>query len=380
MKDRGFALIGILIVPIVLLILFAVAVAPSLYKQLITTREREASSRLEAIKKAMVGNPDLTSTEKERTDFGFLGDWGSLPDSLLDLIYPKTPVWQFDKGRRLGAGWKGPYIDIHPDDLVYSPWGDEYVYNTVDYVNEEGSLVDAVLISYGEDRVASDDDQKVEILKSETTASRLRGYVITEYEKHPAEDVQVAISYPMNGSITESSVITNEHGYYEFNDIPFGMRVISFGSSGAGGVSYIEGSAITQREDLEFWVQSGVTADVEITWMRADYSVDTYYEIVKFDRSKVWEWDGVTRAGSGDTTYFDSPKVLEGGGNSIRFAVTSSQTNVSDMVSPVSANDPVPVEYLNFEDDSGKRYDMAGEQITVTFSNGSVITFIPAAQ
>jgi prepilin-type N-terminal cleavage/methylation domain-containing protein len=375
MKNKGFTFIEILITLFIFSVLAAIA-APILYRQVAASREENALSRLETLKKAIVGDPSLVS-KGERTDFGYLGDWGGLPDSLMDLIDPKTPGWQVNVEKHVGAGWDGPYMEIDPDDLIYSPWGDEYVYSTVDYVNENGLLVDAVLISYGEDRVASDDDQKVEILKSETTADRVRGYVISKY-KEPIPDIQVAIYYAVNGSITEDSVVTNNHGYYEFSDIPFGVSAIFFNTPGVGGLFYVEDSGRTYHggDDLRFAVKSNMTADITITWMILEYSANATYEWVEVDEVKAWEWDGVNRAGSGTVIPFD-PVLALGGGSSIRLSVASPDVYVRDTVDPVEINYPVIFDCFNFKDPSGGFYDMTGEQITVTFSDGSVISFTP---
>jgi len=377
MEDKGYTLIEVLTALIILSILAGIAV-PSVFRQIMIAREKQASSQLAAFKMAMIGDTSRIS-EGKRTGFGYLGDWGSLPESLLNLINPKTPAWKFDSERRVGAGWNGRYIDVEPDDLVYNSWGDEYVYNTEDYVNESGVLVDGVITSYGEDRVPSDDDQKVEILKSETTADRVRGYVMNKNER-PAANIEATINYPVNGSITGSSVITNNHGYYEFNDIPFGVRTLFFRTVGVDAIVYVKFSSITREEDLEFWIKSNVITDLTITWLKAEYVIQTteaYYEMVKINGETVWDWDGVNRAGSGDIVYFDHPVTLKSKDNSIRLIVASSEVYVPDMINQIDMNAPVTFELLNFVDKTGHPYDMMREEITITFSDGSVITFIP---
>lgn len=397
MKDKGFTLVEVLIVLFVFAILVGLA-APPLYRSLASARRSADLTQLEAFKVAMVGNPSLVSGGKGttyRTDFGYLGDWGLLPGSLEDLIKPRVPGWQFDKAKRIGAGWNGPYIDIELDELKYNSWGDEYVYITADYTNEKGLLVDAALISYGADRVLSGDDHKVEILKQETTAS-VRGYVMYE-DKTPAENILITIYYPMNGSIAEGATRANEIGYYEFSGIPFGDRSLFYEIVG---LVYVENTARIwptsgqSMDNLEFQVKNALTTGVTITWMKVDFDAVAYYEEVHFDGTTVWKWSaGGNRATNGDTIYFSTPMTVRGskgpyiGPHGSVFTVSTLETVASpeeyvpDITLPLEWTKGIIVEILRFKDSqkatgTAKPVDIQGVWFTITFSNGTVINFV----
>ncbi len=77
-------------------------------------RENETLEKLVALKQAIIGDPRIITGEA-RTDFGFMGDTGSLPASLNELwILGSQPVFSFDTSIKLGTGWAGPYIQVPP--------------------------------------------------------------------------------------------------------------------------------------------------------------------------------------------------------------------------------------------------------------------------
>lgn len=96
-STRGFTLLEVIIVLGILSILIAI-IAPFGYQLLTAERQGALEAELQAIHTAILGSP-------ERSTFGYVGDVGKFPASLLDLVVaPRdstgTPV----------PGWRGPYL------------------------------------------------------------------------------------------------------------------------------------------------------------------------------------------------------------------------------------------------------------------------------
>ena len=94
---RGFTLVEVVIVIILLGIIAAVAVG-RLTTSLETARVEQTKAEMQALARAIVGNPDVYS-RGARTDFGYVGDIGALPFSLDNLV--TNPGY---------ASWNGPYL------------------------------------------------------------------------------------------------------------------------------------------------------------------------------------------------------------------------------------------------------------------------------
>lgn len=99
------------------------------------TRFTQTTKEMDQLVYAIVGNPELYS-EGRRTDFGYVGDMGKLPDSLIDLVIRPSSD---------DSTWHGPYIKVkfaeNPDDYLKDAWGNNYI-----YINREDSSFDSLMI------------------------------------------------------------------------------------------------------------------------------------------------------------------------------------------------------------------------------------------
>jgi prepilin-type N-terminal cleavage/methylation domain-containing protein len=113
---HGFTLIELVIILVVLGIIGSVAIIK--YSSIIKdSRINATRSELQTIKRALVGNPQITAGGKY-TDIGYEGNMGVLPSQLIDLLRKPGAAQSYNPIS--GLGWNGPYIksdslDLHTD-------------------------------------------------------------------------------------------------------------------------------------------------------------------------------------------------------------------------------------------------------------------------
>ncbi len=231
-RDKGLSLIEVVIILAVLVILVALLV-PSTVQILTGARRNVTLDEMENLKKAMIGDPDL-KTSGVRSNFAYLGDMGNLPSTLDDLVTPQIPAYAFNSSKGVGAGWRGPYITLGPGSDAAShrvdAFGNLYTHSITNYTNAQGQTVDAKVVSLGADGVAggtgNDEDVTLETLVAETTAT-VTGYGF-DLSGNPLDTATVTMNYPAGGLLTSPFTTTNSSGFYQFNNVPFGIRSVSF--------------------------------------------------------------------------------------------------------------------------------------------------------
>jgi prepilin-type N-terminal cleavage/methylation domain-containing protein len=134
--NRGFSLLEIGVVIVIILILAAM-LAPIMGGLVDVDRSTKASAELERIYRAIVGNPAAGN-------FGYLGDVGDYPTSLIDLVQ--------DNGL---DGWDGPYLtDVYVENgIVYDSLGSPIEYYHEAFDTGVNDLL--AIISKGPDRVST---------------------------------------------------------------------------------------------------------------------------------------------------------------------------------------------------------------------------------
>ena len=121
----GFTLVELVIIIVVLGILASFAI-PKYIDFLNESKITATKSEMATIKRAIVGNAQLTSGG-QYTDIGFLGNIGSPPANLVDLVRKPDSLAAYNSLSRLG--WHGPYLDSSNGDYLRDAWGSNYVYN-----------------------------------------------------------------------------------------------------------------------------------------------------------------------------------------------------------------------------------------------------------
>lgn len=257
MNNKGFTLIELIMIIILLGILSATAVV-LVGNVLEQQRFDETVKEMNELKKAMLGNPELISSGA-RSSFGYVGDMGSLPSSLTAVVEKGAlPAFQKTGGTGgydatlpdlgTGAGWRGPYIDNKKDDAgnylaLRDGWGTPYTYGS-----STGQIT-----SYGPDLASGGGDNIV--IPETSVAGFVYGGVsgtVKGSQGWPVEGATVRIYYPNgSGAHTTWNKTTSSSGFYNFSSIPIGRRTIKVtsGSLTLSDTVVVDGGQ-TQTKDI----------------------------------------------------------------------------------------------------------------------------------
>ena len=202
---RGFTLIEIVIVIILLGIIAAVA-TQRLTSSIETARVEQTKAEMQALARAIVGNPDAY-VNGVRADFGYVGDIGALPLSLDNLV--TNPGY---------ATWSGPYVTTEPGDNAYATdaWNAGYVY------------IDTLLRSVGS---GSNIDKVFAASASSLLNNVVKGYMRDANSNLPGpvyrDSVLIQLVYPDGaGSMTTASVNPSSDGSFRFSNVPIGNQTL----------------------------------------------------------------------------------------------------------------------------------------------------------
>jgi type II secretory pathway pseudopilin PulG len=376
--EKGLSLIEVVVILAVMVILIALLV-PSTVQILSGARRDVTLDEMENLKKAMIGDPNL-KTSGVRSSFGYLGDMGNLPSTLDDLMTQGAqPAYAFNSSKGVGAGWRGPYATLGPGSDAAShrvdAFGNDYTYSNTDYVNGQGQTVDAKLVSLGADGVAggtgNDEDVTLETLRAETTAT-VTGYGF-DASGNPLDTTSVTINYPANGTLTSSTTTTDGAGFYQFSNIPFGIRSISFNPR----LLYVPGSARTgsATNNVEFRVANYSSSAITVATFVATFTPTTGNAFLRnqilWDGTQVWSCSGSNPMGSGEQVSFSSNQTVAADATPqlTRVAVDASNVQVPDIVIKGSGTEAL-IELIGFRTTDGSCASGTARNMTgATFSN-----------
>lgn len=210
-SEKGFTLIEIVLVIIVLGVLVAVAFK-SMNLTLDNSRWDATTQEMDRLAWALVGNPGLF-VNGYRSDFGYVGDVGSLPSNLDALVTNPGGY----------TTWKGPYIQNdftqNPNDYKTDAWGNLYTYTGGVTITSSGSGGNSLTKSLA--GAAAD-----------LTANTVQGVVTDAQGDAPGSsnsNVSIRIVYPNgSGGTTTSTTNPNLNGNYNFSgSIPQGVRTLT---------------------------------------------------------------------------------------------------------------------------------------------------------
>ena len=208
-RENGYSLIELIVVVIIMGILASVAVR-SLGRLTDTSRVEETKQELDKLAWAIAGDPDLVSGGA-RTDYGYVGDVGSLPADLGSLA-ANPGGW---------STWAGPYIQDDfssgsPDTTFkIDAWGKGYVYSGTSVISSTGGTTPITR------NISSSTD---DLLYNTVSLS------ITDTDDTPPgtdykDSVSFLLTYPNGlGSFTSQAKLPDAGGFLAFDSIPIGIH------------------------------------------------------------------------------------------------------------------------------------------------------------
>lgn len=232
---RGFTLIELIVIMLVLGVL-ATAAITKLSGQLETSKVEHTKIEMEQLSLAIVGSPRIY-TEGARSDFGFVGDIGSLPANL-DALMTNPGGY---------ATWKGPYMEtgLQVDDFKKDAWNVTYLYNnTLIRSTGSGSNIDKLFAgSIGD-------------LLSNSVEGTVRDADLVPPGSAYRDSIQAQLVYPNGSGGTATSIAAvNNSGRFQFAGIPIGnhtLRVIHLPTSDTVSYSVAVYPGHTARLDIVF--------------------------------------------------------------------------------------------------------------------------------
>ena len=369
-------------VVLVVVAILAASMATAIYSVTENARREAVLNQLDRIKKGMVGESRIIPPgEKDLRRYGFMGDIGGLPSSLLVLAsIGSLPDYAIDADLQMGRGWRGPYEPVLASDITVDPWGRALVYTVAAGTSAlTGAPTVATIKSLGPDGVSGTaDDAVLEIYKADAF-SKVLGYVKDPFGATVA-GIQVTLYAPTAGVIQSppSTSTTDSDGLYSFTDVSQGERVLQLTPK----LSFVRNTALTSGTNLnnvEFTVENLGKDSTTVTNMKLTFSSSPATDFTDVLVNGASVFSGL--AASGTTVTFSSSKSAAGTNvlqEPIHFFEASGLVMLvpDAIIGTVGTGGSLKIQVQNFEQVSTNNdVDMTGVTFLAEFSDGSKTLF-----
>lgn len=204
--QRGFTLVELVLIIVMIGVLATVATR-KMGSSIETARYEQTKNELDQLATAIAGNPDL-KTKGARSDFGYVGDVGSLPPNL-DALTANPGGY---------ATWNGPYMlsDFESSGFKQDAWGINYTYaDTLIRSTGSGSSIDKIFASS----------------TAALLSNSIEGYVVDAASNAPGaawvDSMEISLIYPDGtGGIAAPTVYPNANGNFSFTNVPIGNHTL----------------------------------------------------------------------------------------------------------------------------------------------------------
>ena len=242
LSQEGYSLFELIAVIMIISIMAAVAIG-TLKQSDDVVRVQKTKVELGQLALAMAGDPNRTSGGA-RTDFGYVGDIGSLPPNLDALVINPGGY----------ATWNGPYIrdDFYSSsgsaesEFKIDEWGTVYSYAAGNTITSTGS---------GSNITRSISNSVADLLYNPINI------VLTDLDDDPpgtsyADSAVIAITYPNGaGGNTTTAKNMGADGFVSFDSIPIGVHTLQ--------IVYLPTSDTLTRR---LTVEPSATINIPIRW------------------------------------------------------------------------------------------------------------------
>lgn len=205
-NNFGFTLIELITIIVLIGVLATVAlrkISPGIE----TAKAEQTKTELGQLAYAIAGNPGVLS-KGARSDFGYVGDVGSLPPSLNALLQNPGGF----------ATWNGPYIgsSFASDEALKDGWGSSYVYSgTMISSTGSGSNIDKLFANSS----------------AELLSNSVSGYVVDAGGIVPGpiykDSLLIQLIYPDGaGNLTTTGTYPTDKGNFSYTGIPIGNHIL----------------------------------------------------------------------------------------------------------------------------------------------------------